>query len=105
MELYFAVALLLNFFVELKIDGQVQPIRDLQVIAKNYISGYLIFDLLPCLPLQLMDLGGDEKLFYIIKVMRLYIGIEFIDISAMLRYITAYNIKVRLKRLIDKHPE
>lgn len=104
MEIFFVVSLLFNFLVELKIDGQVQPVRDLQRIAMNYIRGYFIFDLIPCLPLQLLDLGGDEKLFYIVKVMRIYIGIEFIDISAMLSYITDYNIHVRLKRIIDHYP-
>lgn len=54
-------------------------------------------DLIPCLPFQLMDLGGDEKLFFIIKVMRIFIGIDFIDITTMLSYITNYNIHVRLK--------
>ena len=67
----------------------------------NYLQDRFLFDLIPCLPFQLIDLGGDEKAFYIIKVMRLYIGIEFIDISAMINYIQNYNIKVRLKKLIE----
>lgn len=29
MEIFFVVSLLFNFLVELKIDGQVQPVRDL----------------------------------------------------------------------------
>ena len=75
MEIFFVVSLLMNFFVEYKIEGQVQPIRDLQKIAMNYIQGYFFFDLIPVIPFQLLDLNGEEKLFYIIKVMRLYIGI------------------------------
>lgn len=70
----------------------------------NYLGGYFVFDLIPCLPLQLLNLNGEEKLFYIIKVMRLYVGIQFIDISAILSYITDYNIHVRLKNIIDNHP-
>ena len=35
--------------------------------------------------------------------MRLYVGIEFIDISVILSYITNYNIKVRLKNIIENH--
>lgn len=101
-ELFFFISLIFNFFIEFEIDGQVQPIRDLQRIAVNYIKGYFIFDLIPCIPFHYLPLEGDEKLFYVFKILRIFTGIEFIDVSAMLSWISNYNIKVRLKKLIEE---
>lgn len=104
MESFFALSLLFNFFVELKIDGQVQAIRDFDIIAIKYIQGYFVFDLIPCIPFQFIDLDGEEKLFYLLKIMRLYVGIQAFDISAIISFVGNYNTKIRIKNIIENNP-
>lgn len=104
MEVFFTFSLFFNFIIELKVDGKIQPIRDLEQIAINYLQGSFIFDLIPCLPFQYIDLEGEEKIFYLLKVMRLYIGIQCMDISAIITYIGKYNTKIRLKKMIRDNP-
>lgn len=70
----------------------------------NYLKGHFIYDLLPVIPLQFIDLGEHTKRFYLIKLIRIFIGIEFLDPSAIAELITYYNINVRIKRLIDTDP-
>jgi len=82
-ELQFFLSILVTFFVEFEVEGQVQPVRDLQKIAANYAKGFLFWDLLPVLPLQLVEAGGGGRYFYLIKIIRLYIGLDFLDASAI----------------------
>jgi len=63
-----------------------------------------MFEMFPCLPFQFVNLGGDEKLFYLLKIMRLYEGIQFIDISAIINFIGDYNTNYRLKKIIENNP-
>ena len=68
------------------------------------MQGYFIFDLIPCIPLQYIDMDGEEKIFYLLKIMRMYVGIQFMDISAIIAYIGKYNSKIRLKKMIETNP-
>ena len=43
-----------------------------------------------------MDLGGDERLFYLIKIIRLYTGIQIFDVPTMMEKLKYFN-----KRKID----
>jgi len=63
-----------------------------------------MFEMFPCLPFQFINLDGDEKLFYLLKIMRLYEGIQFIDISAIINFIGDYNTNYRLKKIIENNP-
>lgn len=82
-ELQFLLSLLVTFFVELEVEGQIQPVRDIQKIATNYVRGGFFWDLLPVLPLQLVEAGEGSQYFYLIKIIRLYIGLDFLDPSAI----------------------
>lgn len=103
-EIYFVFSIIFNFVLEYEIVGQTQPIRDLQKIVSNYAKGWFLIDLIPCIPLQLVDLGGKEKDFYLIKNMRMYIGMSFLNIQAIMRFINYYNCEVRLANLIKNDP-
>ena len=63
-----------------------------------------MFEMFPCFPFQFVNLGGDEKLFYLLKIVRLYEGIQFIDISAIINFIGDYNTNYRLKKIIENNP-
>lgn len=104
LEVFFTLSVLFNFILEFKQDGSMHPIRDLELIAKNYLSGNFVFDVIPCIPLQYVNIGGREKMFYLIKIMRLYKGIQFMDVSAMVAYLGNYNTKVRLQNMINNDP-
>lgn len=57
-ETNFAITMVLSFFVEFQEEGQQFPVRDINKIAKHYLSNRFLFDFIPILPLQWLDLGG-----------------------------------------------
>ena len=77
--------------------------RDIQKIASNYVRGFFVWDLLPVLPLQLIGMGVGEhtKYFYLIKIVRLYIGLDFLDASAIVQTLQHFN-RQRLRNMIEK---
>lgn len=70
----------------------------------NYAKNQFILDFIPCLPLNLINLNGKEKYFYLIKIMRLYVGMSFLNVQAIMRWINKYNCEVRLANLIKNDP-
>lgn len=100
-ESYFLFNILFSFFVEFDVDGQIQPVRDLKLIAENYIKGQFIFELIPLLPLQFLPLDGDENRLYIVKLVRIINGIALLDPGKTYEILTLYNLK-RIKKIIDK---
>lgn len=72
-------------------------------MALNYLNTYFLIDLIPTLPLQLLSTKNYRE-FYIIKTLRLTKGINFLDVSAITRYLTYYNTEIRLKDLIENDP-
>jgi len=72
----FLVTLLVNFITDYMEDGNPTPVRDLNKICQRYLKGQFIFDFIPLIPLPHLTLWhGQEKYFYLIKVVRLVIGI------------------------------
>lgn len=67
--------LIFKFFVEFEVDGQVVPVRDLSLIAQNYLKGNFIFDFIPLIPFQLLLSGRYSQLLYFLKYIRIFIGI------------------------------
>ena len=46
-------------------------------------------------------MSGEESLFYLIKIIRIFIGIDFLNPGAISEFITYYNIEIRIKKLIE----
>lgn len=80
------------------------PIRELQTIVKAYLKGSFIFEVIPILPFQFLPLNGNERRFYLIKIMRIGIGIGYFDPSAIMEKVTFLNLK-RIKNMIERQPE
>lgn len=99
MESFFVFNIVFNFFVELEVDGKILPIRDLQTIALTYLKGSFIFELIPIIPLQFLPLNGEERNFYLVKVIRIAIGIEYADPTAITEKLTSMNLK-RIRKMI-----
>ena len=74
-ESFFLFNIIFTFFVELNVDGQIQPVREITTIAKEYLKNDFLLDLLPVLPLQFLNLNGEEYKFYLIKIIRIFNGI------------------------------
>ena len=105
-ESYFLLTIVFTFFVEYEVVGQLVPVRDLKKIAENYMKGHFLLDLIPVIPLQLLEVSEQARaIFYIIKFIRIFIGIEFLSPGAIAEYITDYNIDVRIKNMIEKDNE
>lgn len=51
------------------------PVKDIYLISMRYLKGPFLKDFIPIIPFQLIDLNGDERFFYIIKIMRLIQGL------------------------------
>ena len=68
------------------------------------MKGRFLIDLLPVVPLQFLDVGKKSRLFFLIKFIRIFVGIEFLDPHAIVALITYYNIEVRIRRLIATDP-
>ena len=51
IECFFLFNIVFNFFVELEVDGEIMPIRNLQIIAITYLKGSFLFDFVPIIPL------------------------------------------------------
>ena len=56
IELFFLLNIIFSFFVEFEVEGKVLPVRDLGKIAENYLKGHFMFDFLPVIPFQFLDL-------------------------------------------------
>ena len=61
------------------------------MIAKNYLIGPFIIELIPVVPLQLLPMGGDENRLYIIKLIRIIYGISHVDPSKIYEALTLFN--------------
>ena len=99
MEIFFLFNIIFTFFVELNVEGLTLPVRDLYTIAVTYIKGHFLFELLPLIPLQFVSLGGQEKLFYLIKIMRIARGLESMDPTQITEKLTEFNLN-RIKKII-----
>lgn len=73
----FLISMILNFFVEYQNEGDVKPVRDIVLIGKRYINTNFRNDLIPLIPLQLIQLPhGYTRLFLIIKIVRIVNGFQ-----------------------------
>ena len=73
-------------------------------IAITYIKGKFLIELVPLLPLQFLNLNGEEKKFYLIKIIRIFYGINNLDPSAIAERVTYLNLE-RIKKLIQQNED
>ena len=74
-EVIFFLSMCFKFLYEhKKADSSKGTERDLSKIAMIYLKGEFMFDLIPLLPFVHLPLNGYERLFYLIKIMRLVNG-------------------------------
>ncbi len=52
-------------------EQEFRPVRDLKKIAKRYVTGYFIWDILAVIPFELLFAGEKQQLWRMIKLLRL----------------------------------
>lgn len=104
-EIIFLVAFMLNFLVEYTPKGEEKPVREYKKIAWNYLKGNFALDFIPLVPLQFIDLpGGKERLFIVIKLIRIFNGIKVFKVRSIMSYIENY-FHTKLDNIIENDPE
>jgi hypothetical protein len=104
-EIIFAISIMLKFLYEYKIeDAEQPPVRDLQKIGMRYLKDQFIWDFIPIIPFPALDFNGYERLFYLIKIMRLVNGFKVFSVPAIMEKIKFFA-KRRLDSIIKDDPE
>ena len=92
-ETIFVLSIIKQFLTEYTPDGETQPIRDLQKIAKRYIKDDFVLDTICVLPISRMlkFMGEEARLFYLIKSVRIIKGINIFSVPKMMKGIKNLN--------------
>ena len=103
-EAIFFISICLKFLYEYKIeDAEQPPVRDISKIGIRYLKGEFIYDFIPFIPLPEINMGGYERLFYLIKIMRLVNGFKVFSVPAIMEKIN-YFARKKLEDMIENDP-
>jgi len=101
----FVFAIIIEFFVDyIKPGTGANGVRvtDHFLIAKRYFYKGFLYDLFPCIPFYMLPMEHAHML-YMVKVIRLIIGLKLLDVAAIMKYYKKFSMN-RLQRIIDKDP-
>jgi len=70
---------------------------------KRYLKGKFLWEFIPLVPLQLLDLNGQEHHFFLIKCLRIIVGFETINVTSIMDVIKRIQAK-RLDIMIEDDP-
>ncbi|MBX7058539.1 MAG: ion transporter [Leptospirales bacterium] len=86
----FSVDIILNFQTRIYVNGQ--EVADRRAIARNYLSGWFIIDLIAALPFDLIIAGWLPHLTYAARTLRLVRLFRLVRIAQVMQRITEANI-------------
>ena len=66
----------------------------------RYLKGNFVYDFFPLLPFTYIPLNGFERLFYLIKIIRLVIGLQILDVPRIMEKIKKIYGK-KLQKIIE----
>jgi hypothetical protein len=89
----FALNILVRFITEFTPEGSPTPTRELSKIAVRYLKTTFPMEFITIIPFQLLNLGGYERLFYLIKILRVFIGFKIFNVTKIMH---------NLKRVLDE---
>lgn len=101
-EFMFASHILFNFLTEYVPDGEIVPIRELEVIGNRYLSSEFLVDFIPTFPITFFLNNSNKtywRLFFLIKIMRLHKGIKVYDVEKMMDILRKVNKKQVMKKI------
>ena len=86
-ESVFLFNMIVNFFTEYVPEGDPCPVRDLQKIFFTYLEGTFMRDFIPLFPITFfidMSKTSFNRIFYLLKVMRLVNGLKIFNVSQIM---------------------
>ena len=97
--------MIIKFLTDYLPHGETKPERDLLVLSKRYLNGPFIWDFIPLMPLTLIFRSNNHKnkLLYLLKVIRLIIGLKVLRISRFMKVIKE-TIKNKIKQKVKDNP-
>lgn len=81
------MTILIKFLVSYTPEGSTNPERDLTKISKRYLKNGFVMEFITVIPFTSLSLGGYERLFYLIKVLRLFIGFKVFNVHLIMQRI------------------
>lgn len=107
-ESIFLISIASKCFLEFIPEGagdRSRPERRWPLILENYARKELVWDLIPILPWQFLELRNNrERLFFVVKAMRASKGFQFLKVSQLMGRIREMN-RERLDRLSEEDEE
>ena len=102
MELVYVIDICAKFCLAYTPIGKTVSIRELSKTSKHYLETRFIWDLIPTIPLQLLNLNHHfHYKLLLIKVMRLKRGLEVFDVSSIIKYVSKRHFKIIIERVKD----
>jgi hypothetical protein len=72
------------------------------IAMNNWKTGYFLYEIIPLIPFNIIIyMYGYERIFYLIKLMRLYTGFQLLDITTIMNNVK-YRYKMKVERMIQK---
>jgi hypothetical protein len=103
-EFLFLIHMLLQFLVEFTPEGSKVPVTDLSKISMNYINGVFVWDLIPILPLYVVELDRNRQyLFNIFKMIRIQRGFDLFDVRRINTFVKGRFDK-QIQNIIENDP-
>ena len=91
LELLFLIDCLIHFILTYStnpLDHSSAVVDDISKIGENYAKGDFIYDLVPLLPFQFLEISRHrEAYFYILKVMRLSSSLSYFNVGRLMSII------------------
>ena len=103
----FTITILIKFTTSYAVEGETKPVKSHSKIAHRYIHDQFFFDLIPWVPIVFLTDNSIDKfwrLFYLLKMTRIYYGLDMIDVGYIMNRIKNYSIK-RIKNQIIENPD
>lgn len=98
-EVIFLVDMIVNFFLDFQQNNKTIQIisRDIREIVHRYVHGEFLWDLVPLIPLQYIEMENNLNFtFYLVKVVRLRKGFGAFTINQIV-----YKIKEKWQKYIE----
>ena len=83
-ETIFTFQIIFNFFTEYVPEGECIPVRSIAKISDRYLNSTFIRDFIPTFPITfIVDTGPESiwRIFFLIKIMRLAVGLKIFNVS------------------------
>jgi hypothetical protein len=85
-EIVFAIDIVLKFCREFYPLGETIPVRDHSQISNRYLKGEFVSDFIPSFPITfILDMSSEYfgRLFFLLKILRLFKGSKVFSISLL----------------------